>query len=37
MDGDRADAHFARRADHAQRDLAAVGHKDLVEHARLTR
>jgi hypothetical protein len=32
-------AHFAGRADDAQRDLAAVGDQDLLEHrrARLTR
>ena len=33
VDGDAGDAHFAQRADHAHRDLAAVGDQDLAEHA----
>ena len=32
MDGDRLDAHFAAGALDAQRDLAAVGDEDLLEH-----
>ena len=34
MNGDRADAERMARAQHAKRDLAAVGDDDLVEHAR---
>jgi hypothetical protein len=39
MDRDAFHAHLAGRADDAQRDLAAVGDQDLLEHrrARLTR
>jgi hypothetical protein len=32
MHGDRLDAHLAAGADDAQRDLAAVGDQDLLEH-----
>ena len=34
--GDRLDAEFAAGADDAQRDLAAVGDQDLLEHAAAT-
>ena len=34
MDGDRRDADLLAGAEHAERDLAAVGDQDLVEHAR---
>ena len=34
MDGDRGDAELLGRAQDAQRDLAAVGDEDLVEHPR---
>jgi hypothetical protein len=39
MHGDRLDAHFAAGALDAQRDLAAIGDQDLLEHghAGLTR
>jgi len=37
MDGDGPDAHLAAGADHPQRDLAAVGDEDLVEHPPVTR
>ena len=33
VDGDRLDAQLAAGADHAHRDLAAVGDQDLLEHA----
>ena len=32
VDGDRADAHLLQRAGDADRDLAAVGDQDLLEH-----
>ena len=32
VDGDRADAHLLERAGDADRDLAAVGYEDLLEH-----
>jgi hypothetical protein len=32
VDGDGRHAHLARRAHDAQRDLAAVGDQDLLEH-----
>ena len=32
VDGDGLDAQLAAGADHAQRDLAAVGDQDLLEH-----
>ena len=32
MDGDRLDAELAAGAQHAQRDLAAIGDEDFVEH-----
>src|SRR6185369_818705 len=32
---DRADTQFLGRADHSQRDLAAVGNQDFPEHSRL--
>ena len=34
IDRDRGDAEFLGRAQDAQRDFAAVGDQDLVEHAR---
>ena len=34
MDGDGGDAHAPRRLHDPAGDLAAIGHKDLVEHAR---
>jgi hypothetical protein len=34
MHGHRRDAELLARAQHAQRDLAAIGYKDFVEHAR---
>src|SRR3954454_19659190 len=36
MDGDSRDAQFLSGAQHAQRDLAAVGDQDLVEHYSMT-
>jgi hypothetical protein len=33
MHRDRLDPHLARRADHPQRDLSAVGDQDFLEHA----
>ncbi len=33
LDGDRLDAQFPAGADDAQRDLAAIGNQDLLEHA----
>ena len=35
IDGDGGDAHLAACAHHAERDLAAVGHQDLLEQAPL--
>ena len=32
VDGDRSDAHLLQRAGDANRDLAAVGYQDLLEH-----
>src|SRR5271157_1469586 len=32
VDGDRANAQFLARADHAQGNLAAIGYQDLLEH-----
>jgi hypothetical protein len=32
MDCDRLDAHFMARTVDTQRDLAAIGDQDLVEH-----
>jgi hypothetical protein len=37
VDGDRLDAHLARRPDDAQRDLAAIGDQDLLEHGSAAR
>jgi hypothetical protein len=33
VDRDRFDVQFLARADHAQRDLAAVGDQDFLEHS----
>ena len=32
VDGDRGDAHFAARTDHAHSDFSAIGDQDLLEH-----
>ncbi len=37
VDGDGGDAHAPRRLDDPAGDLAPIGHKDLVEHARPAR